>query len=299
VVLNVPDYAVGKRLKCPKCGTKFQAGDSPGSRSSIVPGLPMASPDSSQVIPQGRSEEGLPVTAGNLRDTFDLPLLREAAPSPSVSSPPAADALTWFDDRRPAPRRPSAAEARAKARRCPTCGGVVAAGRSLCLTCGLDLETGRRVHLNDDPAPPPPSDPPLAILILGGLGLLGSTVATGWLGWHQKGWQWLVPLGLFAIFASVQFLRGKSAKLLLVALSLSAAIDLVALVAWPIYSANRETIVIQTTTPDDPNSAGLIIQPITERLDTQSISLGIGGLLGYAGLAAYLCSPSVQRFIKG
>jgi hypothetical protein len=304
VVLNLPENAVGKRLKCPKCGTKFQAGDSPGNMSSIVPGLPMASPDSSQDLQQSRSEDGLPVAAGDLRETFDLPLLREAAPSPSASSKSAADALALFDDRRPAPRRPSAAEARAKARRCPTCGGVVTAGMSLCSTCGLDLETGTRVSLDDDlalPPPPRPSGPPLAISIIGGLCLLGSAVATivpiaNWLVWHKEGWLWFVPLGLFAIFASVQFLRGKSAKLLLVALSLGAAIDVVALIALPIVFANMEAP--RTTPIDDPNSEGMVIQSITERLDAQKLGLGIGVLLGYAGLAVSLCSPPIRRFIK-
>ena len=269
----------------------------------------MSSPDSPQDAPQSRREDGLPVAAGGLREAFDLPFLMEAAPRPSSPSEPAADAPTLFEDKRLAPRRPGAAEARAKARRCPTCGGVVPAGMSLCSTCGLDLETKARVRLNDDLAPSSPpraGGPPLAISIIGGLCLLGSALATvaslaNWLGWHKGGWQWFVPLELFALFASVHFLRGKSAKLLLVALSLGVAIDVVALIALPIYSANMEAAIIQGTTPDDPNGEGEVIQPIAERLDAQKrkIGLGIGVLLGYAGLAAYLCSPPVRRFITG
>src|SRR5512135_1084239 len=106
VRLNLPDNAVGKRLKCPKCGTKFQVVDSSGDMSSIRTGLSMSSPDSPQDAPQRRREDGLPVAAGGLREAYDLPFLMEAAPRPSAPSEPALDARTWFEDKRPAPRRP-------------------------------------------------------------------------------------------------------------------------------------------------------------------------------------------------
>jgi hypothetical protein len=271
----------------------------------MIVGVPTASPDSSQLIPTGRSEDGLPVAAGDLRETFDLPMMTEAA-SPSPKSKTAADALALFDDKRPAPRRPNHAEARAKARRCPTCGGVVPAGMSLCSSCGLDLESGTRVCLDDDLAPPPPpraTGPPLPIAIVGGICLLGSAVASllsisRWIMWHEGEWKWFVPLGLFGIFASVHFLRGKSAKLLLFALTLAMAINVVALIALPVYYANMEATVTQSATTDDPNGEDEVIHPITERLDTDRLSLGIAVLIGYAGLAAYLCSPSVRRYFR-
>src|SRR2546429_591121 len=76
--------------------------------------------------------------------------------SSNAGSRPVGDALALFQDSpKAAPRRLGAAEARAQARRCPTCGGVVPAGMSLCQTCGLDLETKTRVSLDDDLAPPP------------------------------------------------------------------------------------------------------------------------------------------------
>ena len=87
--------------------------------------------------------------------------------------------------RRPVPgkarraRRQSAAEARARARRCPTCGGVVPAGMSLCNTCGLNLETGQRVDLDEDLAPAPvirTAGTPMGVSIIGGLGFLGSII---------------------------------------------------------------------------------------------------------------------------
>ncbi len=65
---------------------------------------------------------------------------------PSKGKGPApADALALFQDEPKQNRKPKGAEARAKARRCPSCGGVVGIGMSLCNTCGLDLDTGKRV----------------------------------------------------------------------------------------------------------------------------------------------------------
>jgi predicted nucleic acid-binding Zn-ribbon protein len=329
VVLNLPDEVVGKKLKCPKCGTKFQADHPSGKGSSIILGVPVAGPasseeipkrrsspslpptgkrpDSSQTIPPNRSEDGLPVAAGDLRETFDLPMMREAA-VPSATKP-AADALALFEETRPSTRRPSAAEARSKARRCPNCGGVVPVGMSICSSCGLDLETGMRVGLEDDltpPPPPPPSGPPLSIAIIGGICLVGSIAATvvpmaRWLVWHEDGWQWFIPVGAFAIFSSVHFLRGKSAKLLLVALTLGVLIDVLALIALPVYMANAEATVIEVAPGnEDPNSAGEIIQSPAERLreHQQQITTGILALIAYAGLTAFLCSPPVTRFIK-
>jgi hypothetical protein len=265
------------------------------------------SPESSQIIPPNRSEDGLPVAAGDLRETFDLPMMREAA-APSATKP-AADALALFEETRPSERRPKAAEARSKARRCPTCGGVVPVGMSICSACGLDLETGMRVGLDEDLAPPPPppsSGPPLSIAIVGGICLMGSIAATvvpmaRWVVWHEDGWQWFIPVGAFAIFSAVHFLRGKSAKLLLVALTLGVLIDVLALIALPVYQANAEARVTEVATSnDDPNSAGQIIQSPAELLrdHQQEITTGILVLIAYAGLATFLCSPPVNRFIK-
>jgi hypothetical protein len=179
---------------------------------------------------------------------------------------------------------------------------------SLCSTCGLDLESGTRVDLTDDltpPAPPRPSGPPLAVAIVGGICLMGSILGTvvptaRWMIWHESGWQWFIPIGGFAIFSAVHFLRGKSAKLLLVALTLGVLIDVLALIALPVYEANAEATVTVITSEDDPNSAGEVIQSPAERLQQhqQQITVGILVLIAYAGVATFLCSPPVQRFIK-
>jgi hypothetical protein len=268
------------------------------------------------------SAEALPTVPGDVRDVFGLPLLNEEGAATkaaatkastgsdvrqaSAAAKPAADAHALFDDGRPRPaRKPSAAAARSKARRCPTCGGVVPVGMSLCSTCGLDLETGTRVTLEDDLAPPPLRKPPLplAITILGGICFLSSVIFTIvttslWLRGFE-GFQYFVPIALFAVFAAIQFLRQKSVRLLLMALSFGLAIDTVALIAMPIYRANAETAeAVRTTQVDEPDKAGLVIPSVVERLDTQSLSLGIGLVAVYAGVVVYLLSPQVRRHFR-
>jgi hypothetical protein len=310
--LNLPDQAIGKRLRCPKCATKFAMNlDDAGSPSSTYL-LPSTNPASSQEMKSFRrssDEEAIPTAPGDLRETFDLPMLGEAGTASGLSpssSKQAGDAMALFvEDPRREKRRPSAAEARSRARRCPTCSGVVPMGMSICSRCGLDLESGTRVDLEDDLAPPPPPAPtmPLAIGILGGVCFLASlifTIATLSL-WIRgsDGFQYFVPLCLFGVFASVQFLRRKSARLLLVALTFGLAIDIVALIALPIYHANSETSAVQRSEPvDDFDQADVVIPSVVDRLDTQSLTLGIGLIVVYAGVAVYLLSPQVRRYFR-
>ena len=92
--LNVPEEAAGRRLKCPKCGTKFlpDAPNPNAASSAMRPGIADASLDSMLDVAAIRSNPDLPVSSGelrkgghgqadmptasgDLRDTFDLPLL--------------------------------------------------------------------------------------------------------------------------------------------------------------------------------------------------------------------------------
>lgn len=306
-VLNIPDEAAGRRLKCPKCGTKFYADGGPSSSTIGAHDASPADP-SSQEIRRGHGDLDLPTSPGNLRETFDLPLLSELAAetaAPTKSARPGNDALALFDDGPPksASRRPTGAEARAKARRCPTCGGHIPVGMSICQTCGLDLETGMRVGLEDDltPPPPPPSvSLPLHIMLVGGICALGGTLLAAYSAFQSvqgvAGWRYFIPVCLFAVYAAVQFLRGKSPKMLLAALSLGAVLNVVGLIVMPIVYANMETKVVERIAPnDDPNAAEVMIQPITERLDADRIMTGILLLVAYALITVYLISPAANR----
>jgi hypothetical protein len=314
IVLKLPDHAVGKRLKCPHCGNRFGSnlGDERSLESSVMlrDADPAQAPGGSGDRP-GSSAEALPTVEGDVREIVEVPLLDEVAAAPKASrggvsppgggSKPVADAQALFNEPTKKPRRLSAAEARAQARRCPTCGGVVPAGMSLCATCGLDLETGVRTALDDNFAPPPEfrrTSTPLSIAIIGGIALLASAVfavltASLWVRGYE-GFQYFVPIALFGVFAAVQFLRLKSMKLLIMALSFGVAIDIVALVAMPIYRANAETEAVARA-PEDPDKADMAIPSVVEKLDTDKLTLGLVIVLGYAGLSAYLLSPSVNR----
>jgi len=306
IILNLPENSSGKRLKCPKCGTKFVVGpDSsqyPTSEHSDVD----ASAASSMVdlARGGHGDLTLPTAPGDLRETFDLPLLGEATtPGPSSAAKPqtAADALLLFEEKKPAPRRKLAAEARAQARRCPTCGGVVPVGMSICSSCGLDLESGARVQLDDDLMPEAPvrsQGAPLPVTVIALVALLGSLIlglyATVQYFNGVAGCQYFIPVCLFGGFAAVHLLRGHTAKLLIVALALAAMIDVVALIAMPIFEANQDAKVIAVK-PSDDVDANFAIEPITERLDSQKLSLGIAVLLACAGVSFYLASPAARN----
>ena len=170
---------------------------------------------------------------GDLREAFDLPLTsgsaRDLERGAGVPGAHTADVAGLFEDR-PSKRRLTAAEARSQARRCVTCGAGVPRGMSICTTCGTDQDTGLRVGLEDDlapPPPPPPQGPPVHVSVAGGLcitagliflilALIQSTKTQSTL--ELLSWLSLGLVSAFAIYGSVQFLRGKSAKVLIVAL---------------------------------------------------------------------------------
>jgi hypothetical protein len=315
VVLNLPAQAEGRRLKCPKCGTKFVAGDAAPGPGSTAPDATGQNADSTLVLTKQYGSLDLPVmptAAGDLRDTFDQSMMRDAAPSSKAKAEGAArdgqtaDAAILFKDEPVAPRRKKGAEARSQARRCPTCGGVVPVGMSICQTCGLDLETGLRVGLDDDYTPPTPmrsQGMPIPIAVIGGISFAGSLAlaVVAFVKWHggMEGAIYFVPVALFATFAAVQFLRGKSTKLLLAALTLGAVIDLVALVALPIYNAQADTVVEKiNSTGEDPDSPGEGLRPMAERLDTDRMTMGLTLLFLYASVSIYLLSPHVHKHFR-
>ncbi len=341
VVLNVPDSAAGRKLKCPKCATKFAApsgnpGDSavagtgpastmfptrnaPGSSGSIE--LPTRKDSSGSVeLPTSKPKSGggmnfdLPTPAGDapLRDMFDLPLLSDPSPKSSQGHPkapvdPVADALALFQDEPKTNRRPKGAEARSKARRCPSCGGVVQVGMSLCGTCGLDLDTGQRVaplDVLDEEMPEAPRSemPPLGVMFVGSLCAMANLLLSvaSLIAWQkgQEGVQFLLIVWLFGLYASVQFLRRKSIRPLFLALALGVGIGAVALIVLPIYQANVEpdVVVLNPEAPVKPvNPDAPPVENIAERLDVSKITWGIALLLGYAALSVYLNSPAMKR----
>lgn len=307
VVLNIPDVPPGKRLKCPKCMARFAAGAPQSRPPTGAPGVANANFSSTIIRPAGHFDVDLPTAAGDLRETFDLPMMTDADTGPAHPPGGVADAAALFREPAPAPRRVSAAEQRSKARRCPTCGGVVPAGMSLCSRCGLDLETGTRIDvmetLEGPPAPPRPSGPPLGVAIVGGIALLAAAIlgiasflnySRGQGGDYRWGFLLLALICTFGVFAAVQFLRGKTAKLLIITLMLAAPVDVVAMILLPIFQAGEA----QTVNPlkAAPGEDEPTIVPITQKLDHRQLTWGIVILLIDAAVLIYLFTPQVRRY---
>jgi hypothetical protein len=174
---------------------------------------------------------------------------------------------------------------------------------SICGRCGLDLETGTRIVLDDDlmpEAPPRPPGPPIMVTVIALVSLIGSLILAIYssVQWSNglDGWQYFIPVCLFGAFAAIHLLRGHSAKLLLVAMTLGVMVDVVAFIAMPVIAADSGNADVKPRPPDnDPDSPDTFIAPVTDRLDVQRIELGIVILLLYAGVAAYLVSPAVRR----
>jgi hypothetical protein len=318
VVLNLPPHiAAGKRLKCPKCATRFVVSQDDASSLSTLPGPVDAAATSADMDKRPPSREDLPIptSEGDLRDTFDLPLVigggREAERDDATIGSRTADAASLFKDDGPSKRRPTTAEARARARRCIHCGGGVPQGMSLCPTCGTDQETGMRVGLEDDLAPPPPprpQGPPLHVSIVGGLcgtaglilTLLGVIQSTrGESNLQNYCWLVLALVSGFGIYACVQFIRGKSVKLLMLALALGVAVDVIGLIAFPIIQAiiDDPDHIVSEVKPSDLEDSNVGIRPFEERIDIQKIGFGVTLILVYAVLSLYLMSPPVKKYL--
>jgi hypothetical protein len=319
IILNLPPgIKPGKRLKCPRCATRFVITESDASSASTAPGLDDAAITSMFEIPkqQQRAAEELPPSLGegDLREAFNLPLVsgsaRDMERGGGVAGADTADVGGLFDDK-PSKRRMTAAEARGQARRCMTCGAGVPKGMSICGTCGTDQDTGLRVGLEDDLAPPPPppaQGPPIHVSVSGGLCITGSLILLI-LAMIQTtrtqstiellSWLSLALVAGFGIYGSVQFLRGKSAKMLIVALTLGAIVDVLGLVALPLlqpFLQDADSIVSHVI-PTDPEDLNVGIRPFEERIDLKRIMAGIGLILLYVIFSLYLISPPVRKFI--
>jgi hypothetical protein len=282
---------------------------------STVPGLDDAAATSFDLEKRPHTPDDLPIatSAGDLRETFDLPLMsgRDAESGHAASGSHTADAAALFQDNAPAKRRVTAAEARSRARRCSHCGSGVPQGMSICMTCGTDQETGQRVGLEDDliPAPPPRAQgPPLHIAIIGGicgtsaiiLMLAGAIQSIrGESNAENFAWLGLALVSAFGIFGCVQLIRGRSARVLMLALTLGAVLDVLGMVAAPLVMPmleDQDKVVIDVK-PKDLDESGVEIKPFEERIDTKKIELGIVVIVIYAALSLYLMSPSVKRYI--
>ncbi|CAN5783548.1 hypothetical protein BH23PLA1_BH23PLA1_00450 [soil metagenome] len=320
-VLNIPEAGVGRRLRCPQCATKFFPDGGGSPPRSTAPGVDEARPASSLAVPPVRSgrpadddDLPFPMAPTDLRETFDAPLLMD---DDTPASPPRSKeaGVAGLFDEPVRPKKVTTAEARLRPRRC-RCGSVVPAGMSLCQTCGLDLDTGQRIDveemLEEVVAAPPPQNVPMGVIVVGMLTMFISTLLAG-VSFYiyiagmagERSWGYLL-LGLvccFGIFASYKFLKGRSARFLLAALLLGACINIVALIILPLTLAAGVTgagdlsgetkIMIFDEAPED---VPLGLQPVTNKINWDQFTAGLAILAATAALMLYIMTPGVRMY---
>jgi DNA-directed RNA polymerase subunit RPC12/RpoP len=323
IMLNLPaTVTAGKRVRCPKCGNRFLVSERDANRASTAPAVADAALASSHQLansPPSRNDLPIPLADGALSETIELPLVSGESTKPAApvapSAPVRSDAEALFQDEPAAKKKLTGAKARSQARECVHCGGLVPIGMFICTSCGTDQETGMCVGPEDDlapPRPPLPGGPPLHISITGFLCGLASVIlgilaliqsVRGDPGVNQYGWICLAIVSALGIYGAVQFLRGKSVKMLMIALTLGVFIDIIALIALPIYQANFEDmdrvvtrVQKKSDEPEFNDVEDVEIKPIAERLDQQKITLGIIIIFIYALFSVYLMSPPVKRY---
>lgn len=321
LLLNLADNVhVGKRLKCPKCDHRFAVTEKdlglPSSGAASADAASASAYEAPKARPPKRDDPLLPTAEGDLRDAFDLPLLSaDAEKSVGESAKGTSDAAALFKEEPKLKRRTSGAEARAKARPCVRCHAVVPQGMSICPACGTEQESGQFIGLDEDlfpPPPPGPTGPPIHVAIVGMIcGLVGVVLALlsliqsarGAEGVYQYGWIALGAVAAYGVYGSVLFVQGKSVKNLMLALALGLFVNIVSMIALPIFEANfehNEQVVVKIDNPlEDPNPdevADYQFKPLVDRLDQQRITWGVVIVIVYAGLSVYLNSPMVKRY---
>lgn len=324
ILLNVPAHAhVGKRMKCPKCNHRFTITEqdlgAPATGTAAAEAASASTHEAPKPKPRpaNRDEPPLPTAEGDLREAFDLPLLSTDAEKSigSRSTGETADAAALFKPEPKLKRRPTGAEARSRARPCVRCHAIVPQGMSLCPACGTEQESGQFIGLEEDlfpPPPPRPTGPPIHIAIVGMIcGLAGVILAIlsliqsvrGAEGVYQYGWIALGVIAGYGVYGAVLFIEGKSIKNLLLALTLGLFVNIISMIALPIFEANFEQdaqVITKITTPlEDLNPdeiADFQFAPLVDRLDQQRITWGVALVIVYAMLAVYLNSPIVKRY---
>jgi hypothetical protein len=101
----------------------------------------------------------------------------------------------------------------------------------------------------------------------------------------------------------IRFLRGRSARPLLTALSIAAAIDVVALVVLTLAEAHlvptHDRQPADGALDEDRQSGEVVLGSVADQLDTRRLGWGLGLLLAYPAAVVSLWSPAVRRHCGG
>ncbi len=259
--------------------------------------------------------DGIPVARadGDLREAFDLPLSDARTMERGQSADAGiADAAALLQERPLASRRTSPAEARAQARRCTRCGSGIPKGMSLCGTCGLDQDSGQLIDFDEDLMPksaPISNTPPIHVSIVGGVcGVamliltIASLVQSGKSDnpYIHYGWLVVAAVAGFAIYGAVMFLLGKSARVLLLALTLCAVVNVGGLIVMPVaipFVESPEDFKQRVESSEVDDTTGIKIVSVADRFDLGKIKLGVTLMILYAGASGYLMSNRVKKYI--
>jgi hypothetical protein len=131
---RLKDELAGKKAKCAKCGESIH--------------VPAAAPVAASAAPAAKTSAPKP------------PAPKPTAPKPIAAVAPAkpviADALPdlsdLFDDSFPVAAQPSRLESTSSGSSCPKCGGALSANAVVCVKCGYNKQTGKKLSTSRESA---------------------------------------------------------------------------------------------------------------------------------------------------
>jgi hypothetical protein len=130
---RLKDELAGKKAKCAKCGESMQI---PGAKPVTAGVAPAAKATTAQTsAPKPAAQKPAPAK----------PVAAVVAPSKPVIADPLPDLSDLFDDSFPVAAQPSRLESTSSGSSCPKCGGSLASNAVVCVKCGYNKQTGKKL----------------------------------------------------------------------------------------------------------------------------------------------------------
>ncbi|MCE9582538.1 MAG: hypothetical protein K8T20_08605, partial [Planctomycetes bacterium] len=152
--LNLKDELAGKTVKCPQCGTALKVPDSKSTATAVATPPPRSAPADSRIMPKppsGKTEEpkaGPKVIMSNFKSLEDFDDAGNAKKKKKVfddqDKTAHEEGTTGGEMAKIAAEAMKQADERPKAR-CPGCGRGVKPDDVICMKCGTNIKTGRRI----------------------------------------------------------------------------------------------------------------------------------------------------------
>lgn len=129
---RLKDELAGKKAKCAKCGESIQV---PGAAAAAAPSVKTAPTKASSPKPAAVKPVATPARAA---------AAVTAPPKPAIADP-LPDLSDLFDDSFPVAAQPSHLESTSSGNSCPKCGEALGANAVVCVKCGYNKKTGKRL----------------------------------------------------------------------------------------------------------------------------------------------------------